>query len=470
MKPKWILIAAFVGGALLVVLFRLLVEGLYGAFFAAVAAVAIILVVGVIYHWNTHSVEDRQIAGDNLYYLGLLFTLVSLILALLQLFVINPEGAIDDRAYRLIGNFGVALISTVVGILARIIFQDALDWQPSSAESGGPADSSAQLEATRLRDELAALRLALREGNDAYTHFVRICNEQTENVVVHSRTMMRNQAQELTRVATHQLKEITSSLTGAAHTFQTELASLTGRFSEIVSEFNQRMTTEANQGIEATSSVWREAASTMQSESARRVEALYGDINRLLAASEQTWSRMESLNRAVNEAVAGMRQNVESVQAMVANTADAGAGMKRLVESMNNARAELDSVAGSASGSAAQVSDSIRRFAEIQNTLTNDFENVRIQAVADYKDATRKVNIAVSEQLDSDSGKLRESLDRAVKKIDTHNQASAENLSQARDLSRRMTAEAAHWKKLSEQTRKSLVSAVEQLVRAVRKS
>lgn len=487
MKAKWLLIAAFFVGAALISFFRLWSGGLDGAYFAAIVAIAIIVITAVFYHRTMRSTEDRQIAGDNLYYLGLLFTLVSLILALLQLFVISPEGAIDERAYELIGNFGVALISTVFGILARIFFYDALGDQAPSTEVGGyidrstsagrqevaefmPGDLSAQLEAKRLRDDLMALRQALREGNDAYMHFVRMCNEQSENVVAHVREMMRNHTDDLARVATNQLRETTSGMTAATNTFQLELASLTGRFAEIVGEFNQRMTAEANQGIEATSGVWREAAGAMQTEGAQRIEALYGDINGLLAASEQTWARMKSLNRAVNEAVDGMRANVESMQAMVANAADAGAGMKSLVESMVNARAGLDSVASAASGSAARVTDSIHRFAEIQNTLASDLEDVRVQAVTDYKEATRKVNLAISEQLDSDTGKLRDSLDQAVDRIDTHNQASAENLSQARDLSRQMTAETAHWKKLSEQTRKSLVSAVEQLVRVVGKN
>lgn len=52
--------------------------------------------------------------GDNCYYLGLVYTLASLIATLIQI-----EGGADIAG--LLGNFGVALVSTATGIIARLI-------------------------------------------------------------------------------------------------------------------------------------------------------------------------------------------------------------------------------------------------------------------------------------------------------------------------------------------------------------
>ena len=52
--------------------------------------------------------------GDNCYYLGLVYTLASLIATLMQI-----EGGADISG--LLGNFGVALVSTCTGIIARLI-------------------------------------------------------------------------------------------------------------------------------------------------------------------------------------------------------------------------------------------------------------------------------------------------------------------------------------------------------------
>jgi hypothetical protein len=53
--------------------------------------------------------------GDNFYYLGFIFTLASLCAALLEL---RSAPRIDQ----LLGNFGIALITTVVGITGRVLF------------------------------------------------------------------------------------------------------------------------------------------------------------------------------------------------------------------------------------------------------------------------------------------------------------------------------------------------------------
>ncbi len=61
-------------------------------------------------------------AGDNAYYLGLLFTLVSMAVALYEFGnSIDATGAESSSAQKIIGNFGVALASTITGIFLRLL-------------------------------------------------------------------------------------------------------------------------------------------------------------------------------------------------------------------------------------------------------------------------------------------------------------------------------------------------------------
>jgi hypothetical protein len=53
--------------------------------------------------------------GDNFYYLGFIFTLASLCAALLEL-------RSAPRIEQLLGNFGIALVTTVVGVTGRVLF------------------------------------------------------------------------------------------------------------------------------------------------------------------------------------------------------------------------------------------------------------------------------------------------------------------------------------------------------------
>ena len=65
---------------------------------------------------------------ENLYYMGLLFTLSSLVYSLITLFIFSGiDDDISARVYNLIGSFGIALISTFFGILFRILLLQKLD-------------------------------------------------------------------------------------------------------------------------------------------------------------------------------------------------------------------------------------------------------------------------------------------------------------------------------------------------------
>ena len=97
------------------------------SFIAGVLASAVIVLLAA-YQWS----KKEQITkadptgtdrvGDELYYLGLIFTLVSLMYGL---FYISISGQYETREAitHLVGSFAIALISTLVGIVLRIMFQ-----------------------------------------------------------------------------------------------------------------------------------------------------------------------------------------------------------------------------------------------------------------------------------------------------------------------------------------------------------
>lgn len=323
-----------------------------------------IVLLGWRYHTNFDNVEDRQVAGDNLYYLGLLFTLISLILALLQLFVLDTQADVNDRANELIGNFSVALFSTVAGIFARILFQSHQgELRERSAEQVKEQDGeetpieaninalAIDTDAMELREELTRLRLVLREASDAFLHFSRISSEQSETVVVHTGSMMQRQSEDLSKATIHQLEQMNISLKSVADAFQAEMNSLSNHCTQVIDEFLKHMSAEANQGIADTSRAWNEAVVKMRAEGEKQIEAIYGNVNALLQNTEQIWSKMNSLSESVGESVAGMRGHTESLRTMVIDSAKAGEEMRRLLESMSSARSEIESTARIASKS-----------------------------------------------------------------------------------------------------------------------
>ena len=82
-----------------------------------VAAFAVVLM--VIYGALAFAIPLLQMRldrlGDNFYYLGFIFTLASLSAALLQL-------QAGMKIEELLGSFGIALVTTIVGIIGRVVF------------------------------------------------------------------------------------------------------------------------------------------------------------------------------------------------------------------------------------------------------------------------------------------------------------------------------------------------------------
>ncbi len=86
----------------------------FGAF--AVTSVPVLIMVGyaVLLGARLFRLRDDQ-SGDNLYYMGFLFTLTSLAVSLYQF---SAAGS----AEQIVQNFGIAIASTIAGITLRILF------------------------------------------------------------------------------------------------------------------------------------------------------------------------------------------------------------------------------------------------------------------------------------------------------------------------------------------------------------
>ena len=110
------------------------------AWIAAMVAAGVVLALIVYYMLNDEDAPEEE--GDNVYYLGLLFTLVSLMFTLVELFGSDTDAVRNAEKVRvLLENFGIALTSTVVGIAGRVAVQN---WQSAPPAEGSEfADDSA---------------------------------------------------------------------------------------------------------------------------------------------------------------------------------------------------------------------------------------------------------------------------------------------------------------------------------------
>ena len=95
------------------------------AWIAATVAAGVVLALIAYYMLNDEDAPEEE--GDNVYYLGLLFTLISLMFTLVELFGSDTDAVRNVEKIRvLLENFGIALTSTIAGIAGRVAVQN---WQ-----------------------------------------------------------------------------------------------------------------------------------------------------------------------------------------------------------------------------------------------------------------------------------------------------------------------------------------------------
>ena len=96
---------AFIGGGAVVLWTK---SAFANAWFAAIVAAAVVLALAIHYMLNDEDAPEEE--GDNVYYLGLLFTLGSLIFTLVELFGVDTGAERNAEKIRaLLESFGIAL-------------------------------------------------------------------------------------------------------------------------------------------------------------------------------------------------------------------------------------------------------------------------------------------------------------------------------------------------------------------------
>ena len=471
------LIAGLVVGGTLIVAIRLVLTGLIGAYFAVSFAVLTIVALGILYHLSfpTTKREERLTAGDNLYYLGLLFTLLSLILALIQLFVLNAEGEVDERAYQLIGNFGIALVSTVAGIVARILLHSGIAGHNDDASAQEP-DASGWSGETALRDELRRMRAVLRSATDAFSHFNRVTSTLAHDTLTHTASETRKFNEGTVAAASAQLQalqELTEKLSSQSER-------LVRHFEQAVSDLHTHLTAEAQRGIDVTVAAWHQAGSEMHSSALKQMEQLYGtlnkqveticsDVKRLTLATEGAWNEMTNLSDRVVSAGREVGTIGPEIGKIIQNSADGIRSMTRFIERMDAAQRRLHATAEVAANAAQRTIESAEQIQRLENSVESQLARVSDATLEGYRSTIAELSDQTRAQWATDGEEWVNRAKATNQELDRQREAAIQNLSRARQFSKQMADETTQWQKLADQTRHSLVDAIGSLTQQINK-
>ena len=379
------LVALTFGTLAMVVLREAIPNPLAGAACATAACALIIVAFARIFFRRSRTEAVR--GADNFYYLGLLFTLVSLIYVLVRVFGLDGGG--EDRTQQIIGNFGIALGSTVVGIVVRIVLlgldpgheeaprrrpwrrSDASGWEPPWA-TGAPI---------AIDPDLAALRDQLRQATDAFSHFTRMTQAQADRAKAHAERVMHEFNQRVDAMAEARLRSLDT--VEAAWAEGTER--VRDQHEAMIADAEDKLTT----AIERSSDAWSELAR-------QAVEGSRHADRRAQATSERIAEILENVaavTRALGPFAAGIGAVSRSVTTLDGAANEATARLGALSRSSQNAASEIGTARRTAAGQLTELhralSTTREAIATLDQLLATTSNGVRLAGEAGDKAQTR---------------------------------------------------------------------------------
>lgn len=407
------LLTAFSVGTVTTVCIRLLLPDVKGAIFAAVAAIVVIFWLGW-YSYRHRDTRDLNRVGDDLYYLGLLFTLVSLIYVLVWLFIFNPDEDLERRTYTLIGNFGIGLLSTVAGIFGRILAQSLADGAPRPPdEPAAPAGDNTTGDGTEeVGFDLIALRRELRDATNAFGHFTRITLNQAEQTKVHTE--------------------------------------------RLIQDFNENMAASAKQEFEHTVAAWRQISDVMtplRRELQETADAFGRHARTTQQQAEQTKTNMEHLFQALEKQIAELLKHMASADHSLVTFATSVEAVDLKVQTLGE----------TATSAATGLDERAVEIVNAHNALAQGAKQYQEIGLQTYQDAVSKFMNTAHEQLSSELGVWLAAIEALTAAGQAQQKMSERSVEEGRRLIEKMSAEASQWTTASEHMRNSLGAVMEDL-------
>lgn len=365
---------------------------------------------------------QRGKAGDNLYYLGFLYTLVSLGVSLFA-FSLSAESI--EKITPIITNFGIAIASTIFGIIFRVFFNQS---EEDETPTEGISKASLGLEeaVSSFREKVSTLNSELGEFSNFRIGLQQILRESSDEQ----------------RKAIAQVKAsvtlFTKTLEEGREQFQVSFDS----FGDTVSGLNERVShlnSTVNDCSEAVSTSLFAIKANSESVSAG-VSDLVGKINGLQVPENLLEQLLAPSIQQIETEVADFVNAASSLNAQVsnldsaikANSALVSTSVSDLVDRINNIQAPTDFIELILRPSIERIQIETEQIGNAIEALVNRLNNVQIptddlerslQQVADAVSASANDLIEKSKSVQVNSTQAVETL---LKQLETSTERTVE--------------------------------------------
>ncbi len=336
-----------------------------------------------------------EIIGDNCYYLGFVFTLTSLAVTLYLLYRIGDVETQDQLPIReVISGFGVALSSTIVGIVLRVLM---LRMAPDMAQQDGEARVDLDL---AIRDFRTHLGMSIGE--------LKRYSVETNQMLAEQRDAIRETLAQDADTHREALESSTTALT---------------RFSEETESRLSEHWAALEEGVNRDAEAYREAAQESVSafrEALERIAEIvferHGSIREALRSSSGEYrqileSTMTDLRHVLGEAVQAFAEYREEAGRLASlsrtifeQTGESAEAARNELERMKALTESIGALSSESRGLDAALSGLVSKLATVEDGIVTKLE----PAVAHMSEGTTAISAALADS----SGKLKSAAER----------------------------------------------------------
>jgi methyl-accepting chemotaxis protein len=310
----------------------------------AIGAIALMILYALIVNMRGTGKLRSDQAGDNCYYLGLIYTLTSLAYAI---FTFDPE----DTATTIVQGFGIALATTIVGLVLRVFFnQSRVDLYEM--------EETARLELTeaaaRLKSELSQIALEFKDFAFGLQQSVSEIRDEAKDSINASAQKSVEVVETLANRVSEKLGKQADELEASVSDFAKKTGSVTRSLErhntsiDKISEGHELVLADVGRLASATEIMVTNSKAIMeQTEGARQTQGL---ANELLGSTAQ-------VSTQIRDAVTATLETIRKFE---------GEFAARLKELEDGPKQATDKVLAAIAAAANSVEDAMRRLTSAQ--------------------------------------------------------------------------------------------------------
>lgn len=312
-NDKGVFLLSFFGGVFAIIIIRIIGDNFLpqsrgiGAF----DMLAILVAVGIITGYVSYIMATKNRSGmsvdrasDNAYYLGLLFTLVSLAYSLIKLAIFLDSAGTSGYVLTLLPDFGLALFSTIFGILGRVLLQQTRN-EPREIE-------------IEAREELGNAIRQLRYTISQVVSNLNGLSEQTKLSLNELSETVSDTLKQSADQSTKAVDSVAADIAELSSKIQGQVTDITKFTSDNTKRFNEILESIRNQfeGLSRISSIVKDAERFNEtlSEIRDQVEILSVTSEKIQDYGKKIETSVKSVDDANNEYVEELNKATETLR------------------------------------------------------------------------------------------------------------------------------------------------------------